>query len=193
METALTTSQIAITGAADGIGLASARMLAKRGATLALGDISQAKLEAALASLGPGKHIATVVDVTNSKQVEEWIQEAATKLGKLDGAANIAGVCRHPAPITEESDENWDTTMGINAKGIFNCMRAQLKHMNDGGSIVNFASVGGLIGTPNFSVYNASKWAVVGLTKSVAREAGERSIRVNAICPGMTNTLLLIL
>jgi NAD(P)-dependent dehydrogenase (short-subunit alcohol dehydrogenase family) len=93
-------------------------MLAKRGATLALSDINKEKLDAALESLGPGKHIVSVVDVSNSKQVNEWIDDAAKKLGKLDGAANIAGVCRHPAPIVDETDENWDVTMGMHSKAV---------------------------------------------------------------------------
>ncbi|KAM5341811.1 hypothetical protein ACJ41O_014842 [Fusarium nematophilum] len=184
-------SQIAITGASSGIGLATAQLLAARGAILSLADLDNEGLKRCaqeLPTAGGQIHLTTVVDVRRGDQVEEWIRSTANKLGNLDGAVNLAGVVTDGVVITEETDAHWDILMDVNARGVFNCMRAQLKHMNDGGSIVNAASVAGKVGGPTWSIYAASKHAVIGMTKSVAREVGSRAIRVNAIAPGAINT-----
>lgn len=88
------------------------------------------------------------------------------------------------------TDEDWDRTMNINARGVFNCLRAQLKVMTSGGSIVNVASVAGISGAPQIGIYSASKHAVVGLTRTAAKEAGASGIRVNAVAPGVIETPL---
>ncbi|KAK5192436.1 hypothetical protein LTR99_010436 [Exophiala xenobiotica] len=178
---------IALTGAASGIGLATAKLLASQGNTLSLCDIQGEALEVVLDSLPGEGHIITVVDVSQSREVDAWIQKTVEQLGRLDGAVNFAGIVRL-GPITEASDEDWERTMAINCSGVFYCLRAELKSMLDGGSIVNASSVAGLRGVVSSSVYVASKHAVTGLTKVAARDVGHRNIRVNAVAPGTIET-----
>ncbi|KIW33834.1 uncharacterized protein PV07_00653 [Cladophialophora immunda] len=129
---------IAITGGASGIGLATAKLLAERGAIVSLADTNQAGLDDALKAL-PGterKHSAVIVDVRDGKQVDSWIEQIVSEHGRLDGAANVAGILvGGHVPISEETDEGWNRTMDVNAKGVFNCLRAQLRIMNAGASI----------------------------------------------------------
>jgi len=180
---------IAITGAGSGIARATAKVLASRGAVLSLADRDQSGLDETLKSLEGSKHIATVLDVRKPAEIEAWMEKTVKELGKLDGACNLAGVHTGKGKIlAEETDENWDFIFDVNAKGVFQCMRSELNHMNDGGSMVNAASVAGIKGIPNSSIYVASKHAVVGMTKSAARENGHRNIRINAIAPGAINT-----
>lgn len=185
--------QIAITGAASGIGLAIATLLASRGAVIALADINESGLSKAVSSLSEVKgssksHTTTVVRVEDSSAVSSWIEDTKSKFGRLDGAANFAGVYRDKQRgFTNATDEEWDTTMAINAKGVWNCLRAELTHMTEGGSIVSAASVAGHIGVGS-GPYCASKWAVVGMTKGAAREGGPKGIRVNCVAPGFIET-----
>lgn len=131
--------QIAITGAASGMGLATAKLLASRGAIISLADINEEAVKAAAKSMtGSDKHMSTVVDVRSSQSVNAWIESTVQKLGKLDGAVNMAGVITHATPITEETDENWEFAFSVNTRGVFYCLRAQLKAMAAGGSIVGF-------------------------------------------------------
>ncbi|EXJ66786.1 uncharacterized protein A1O5_09981 [Cladophialophora psammophila CBS 110553] len=184
---------IAITGAGSGIGLATARYLAERGASLSLADIAQQNLEAAIELVTKhspnAKVIGTVVDVSKTDEVEAWIQKTVSHLGKLDGGANLAGVFTEEAKgIVEMSDNTWDWIIGINLTGLMYCLRAQLKAISDGGSIVNATSVAGMVGSAQFPAYSTSKHGVIGLTKCAAREAGSRSVRVNVVCPGRIET-----
>jgi NAD(P)-dependent dehydrogenase (short-subunit alcohol dehydrogenase family) len=180
---------VAITGAGSGIARALAKVLASRGAILSLADRDQEGLNDTLKVLEGSKHITTVVDVRSTSGVEAWIDKTVKQLGKLDGAANLAGVHTGKGRVlAEETDENWDFIFDVNAKGVFKCMRSELNHMAEGGSIVNAASVAGIKGIPNSSIYVASKHAVVGMTKSAARENGHRNIRINAIAPGTIDT-----
>jgi NAD(P)-dependent dehydrogenase (short-subunit alcohol dehydrogenase family) len=181
---------IAITGAGSGIGRVTALECAKRGASLALSDRDEASLSRLLGELKEQgvTAITTVVDVTNSDQVDGWIKETVAHFGRLDGAANIAGVVGQPggkvfANITEITNEHWSTILDINLTGLFYCLRAQLRVMQSGGSIVNVASMAGVIGRPGIAAYSSSKHGVIGLTKSAAKEVGERGIRVNALAP----------
>ncbi|KAJ0426896.1 hypothetical protein BJY00DRAFT_297840 [Aspergillus carlsbadensis] len=170
---------IAITGAASGIGLATCRMLASHGAVLYLADRDSKGLEAAISSLeNSSAHMKTTLDIRDSSQVDTWIRSTIKEFGQLDACINLAGVVTDGRPLADESDENWAFLMDVNAKGVFNCLRAQLKYIRDGGSIVNAAS----------AIYSASKHAVIGLTKSAAREVGGRNIRVNCIAPATINT-----
>ncbi|KAE8377375.1 hypothetical protein BDV26DRAFT_263700 [Aspergillus bertholletiae] len=178
---------IAITGAASGMGLATAKLLASRGAVISLADINEAAVKAATESLtGSDKHMYTVIDVRSSQSVDAWIQSTVEKLGKLDGAVNMAGVITPAKPITEETDDAWDFNFAVNARGVFFCLRAQLKAMTDGGSIVSAASVFGQMGSPGVAPYCASKAAVIGLTRTAAKE--NPHIRVNCVAPGSVNT-----
>ncbi|KAF2154453.1 hypothetical protein K461DRAFT_327400 [Myriangium duriaei CBS 260.36] len=187
MNTLGVVERIAITGAASGMGLATAKLLASRGALLSLADFNGTALQTALDSLpGSESHILSVVDVRNSKSVDAWIQATIDKFGKLDGAVNMAGIIRPAVPVAKLSDDDWENTFAVNAKGVFACLRAELKAMKAGGSIVSAASVFGQFGAPGNAAYCASKAAVIGLTRTAAKENQE--IRVNAVCPGSVNT-----
>ncbi|KAJ9654564.1 hypothetical protein H2201_008975 [Coniosporium apollinis] len=178
---------IAITGAASGMGLATAKLLASRGAIISLADINQEAVKAAANSLvGSEKHIAAVVDVRSSQSVNAWIESTVQKLGKLDGAVNMAGVITPATPLTQETDEHWEFAFSVNTQGVFYCLRAQLKAMAAGGSIVSAASVFGQFGAPGNSAYCASKAAVIGLARTAAKE--NQHIRVNCVAPGSVNT-----
>ncbi|KAE8161946.1 hypothetical protein BDV40DRAFT_312852 [Aspergillus tamarii] len=178
---------IAITGAASGMGLATAKLLASRGAIISLADINEAAVKEATESLtGSDKHMYTVVDVRSSQSVDSWIKSTVDRLGKLDGAVNMAGVITPAKPITEETDETWDFNFAVNMRGVFFCLRAQLKAMTAGGSIVSAASAFGQMGSPGVAPYCASKAAVIGLTRTAAKE--NQHIRVNCVAPGSVNT-----
>jgi len=179
---------ICITGAASGIAYATARHFASKGAILSLADIQEQPLNDLAADLqkSGAQVLATVVDVTNRKSVESWIAATVEKFGKLDGAANLAGVIgkqNNIAGVADIDDDDWDFVQNVNVKGLLNCLRAQVPHLRDGGAIVNAASILGLIGTKNSIAYVASKHAVVGMTRTLAKELGERNIRVNCFCP----------
>ena len=181
---------IAITGGASGIGLETAKLLASRGAKLSLADVSEENLEAAVlaieASSGPGSVISTTLDVRNREAVEKWIAETVSTFGKINGAANLAGVLPRQAlqaNIEEIDDDDFERVMGINVTGTLNCLRAELKVMAAGASVVNAASVGGLKSMRKNGAYVTSKHAVVGLTKAASAEAAEKGVRVNAIAP----------
>lgn len=180
---------VAITGGASGIGLATAHLLASRGASLSLADVFENGLDAASKAIKT-KHnveiLTFVLDVRKPAQVDAWITETVSKLGKLDGAANIAGVIPKTigvGGIAEMTVEEWDFVIGVNLTGVMHCMRAQMKSIADGGSIVNASSIAGLTGRPNNGAYAASKHGVIGLTKSAAKEIGSRGVRVNSFAP----------
>lgn len=182
---------IAITGGASGIGLATARICAERGASLAISDIQTALLEQSVAQLKADfpntKVVGTHVDVTKSESVDSWIDATVKHFGKLDGAANIAGVEKARkdvfCDVEDLPNEDWDFVIGVNLTGVFYCVRAQLKVMERGASIVNCASLAGLMGRPGICAYSVSKHGVVGLTRTVAKEVGGKGIRVNAVAP----------
>lgn len=112
---------------------------------ISLADINEKALEQAIQSLpNSEKHMTTVIDVRNRKSVDGWIQSTVDRLGKLDGAVNMAGIITPAAPITEETDENWDFTFSVNTRGVFFCLRAELNAMKAGGSIVSPIPVLGL-------------------------------------------------
>lgn len=187
---------IAISGAASGIGRATALECARRGASLALSDKDETGLTETLGQLhAQGVNaIITKVDVTDSDEVDSWISSVVEHFGRIDGAANIAGVVGQPggrvfANITEITNEHWDAIIGINLTGLFYCLRAQLRTMHAGASIVNVASMAGIMGRPGIAAYSSSKHGVVGLTKTAAKEVGERGIRVNALAPSVRFTL----
>ncbi|KAJ4369564.1 hypothetical protein N0V83_005326 [Neocucurbitaria cava] len=186
----MTGKVIAITGGASGIGLATAHLLASRGATLSLADVSEQGLQDASKSI-KAKHnvdiLTFVLDVRKPEQVDGWIEETVAKFGKLDGAANIAGVIPKTigvGGIAELEAEEWNFVIGVNLTGVMHCLRAQMKAISDGGSIVNAASIAGLQGRPNNAAYSASKHGVIGLTKSAAKEIGAKGVRVNSFAPG---------
>ncbi|KAF2496318.1 NAD(P)-binding protein [Lophium mytilinum] len=194
----------AITGAASGIGLATATLLASQGALLTLADTDDDrldKLELDLAHPINGVKVHTrKVDVRDCAQVDSWIADSVRDFGRpLDGAANLAGIAGTLGPARAFDDADYDAVFAVNVKGTFNSLRAELAHMRvadpangiGGGSIVNAASVVGVKGLPGVGVYSASKFAVVGITKSAAADEGATGIRVNAIAPGFVDTPLM--
>ncbi|KAH8769303.1 3-oxoacyl-reductase [Hyaloscypha finlandica] len=207
MSTNLKGKAIAVTGAASGIGRATAKMLAERGAVLAIADLNGEALETVVSELkSSGAAVTgTVLDVRDAKKVEEWITDIVEREGRLDGAANLAGVIGLSTGISLIEDypySEFDYILDVNMKGIFNCMRAELKAMKslieegkkeEGkgqklASIVNMASVAGTTGMGRNCAYVASKHAIVGLTRSAAKECGGCGVRVNAIAPGVIDT-----
>jgi len=186
---------IAITGAASGIGLATAHFLAQRGARLSLADLDVEALRAselAIRESCPSIEIlSTVLDVRMESDVERWITNTVKTFGSLSGAANLAGVfgkCTNIANVAEMERADWDFVIGVNLTGLFNCIKAELKVVKAGASIVNAASLAGLQGAAKCAAYCASKHGVVGLTNSAAKEVGDKEIRVNCICPGIIET-----
>ena len=183
---------VAITGASSGIGLATSHMMAARGAKLSLADVNEAGLETAKKSIlaaTPSAEIITFpVDVRKWAQVEAWISKTSEHFGRLDGAVNLAGVVPKDigldkGGIDQLDEAEYDFIMGVNTLGVALCMKAQVPKMGKGGSIVNASSIAGLIGRSKNSIYSASKHAVMGLTRSAAKEVGVKGIRVNAINP----------
>ncbi|KAJ4308404.1 hypothetical protein N0V94_009370 [Neodidymelliopsis sp. IMI 364377] len=159
---------IVITGAASGMGLETARLFASKGAKLSLADVQEQPLKDLETELQQtsAQVMATVVDIAKRAQVESWITATVERFGKLDGCANLAGVIgkqSNVVPIEDVDDDDWDFIYSVNVIGLRNCLRAQVPHMNEGGSIVNASSILGLIGSPNNLAYASSKHAVVGV------------------------------
>jgi NAD(P)-dependent dehydrogenase (short-subunit alcohol dehydrogenase family) len=184
-----TNSVIAITGAASGIGLATAHLLASRGANLSLADVQKEALEKVKAEI-KGKYNVKVlvfpIDVRKYDQVEDWIAQTVKQLGGLDGAANLAGVIPKSIgikPLAEQDFDEWEFVIGVNLTGVMHCLKAQLSVIKDNGSVVCASSIAGLTGRDRNGSYAASKHGVLGLTRSAAKEVGTRGIRVNSICP----------
>ena len=176
---------VAITGAGSGIGLALTKLLASRGAKLALADNNQDALSKVYAELKEQGFplIARAVDVSKASDVKDWIDETMHVYGRIDGAANIAGIEMVFTNIEDTPDDVWNKVLGVNLSGVFLCVREQVKVMQPGSSIVNAASLAGVMGRPGLGAYVCSKHGVVGLTKTVAKEVGGKGIRVNAVAP----------
>ena len=186
-----------ITGAGhpQGIGWATAIELARSGADVVVTDIDSNQehlqtLAEEITRLGR-KSVPMSLDVTDSAQAESVVEAAISEFGKLDILVNNAGVGIGSAEFLENTDDVWEATIAVNIRGAVNCCRAALRQMRDqgSGSIVNVASLAGLRQVPSMPApYTASKFALVGITKSIAEEFGRNGIRCNAVCPGSVAT-----
>jgi NAD(P)-dependent dehydrogenase (short-subunit alcohol dehydrogenase family) len=186
---------VMVTGAASGIGRATALALAREGATLSLSDVDEGGGTKTLEAVrGAGAEALFLrVDVTDEAQVAAMVAKTVERFGRLDAAFNNAGVENAPTPTTDVTLAVFEQVLAVNLRGVFLCMRAEIPAMlrQGKGSIVNTASVAGLLGAPGLLPYVASKHAVVGMTRTAAAEFTAQGIRVNAVCPGLIDTPML--
>lgn len=165
-----------VTGGGSGIGAATAALLRARGATVVAADLRGGDVE---------------VDVTDEAAVDGAVAAIVAEHGRLDLAANVAGTSGRYAEIVDTDLAAWRRVQAVNLDGMFLCVRAELRVMGEGGSIVNVASGAARMGVVGLAAYSASKHAVLGLTRTAALEAAPRGIRVNAVCPGSVRTPML--
>ena len=188
----LTGQTAIVTGAATGIGEVIARRLTAAGARVAMADIDFEAVCAAAERIGGGA-FAMALDVTKVSEVAAAVAKIVETAGSVEILVNNAGRAGKAAPIWEQSDEDWQRVMDININGPFYLCRAVLPHMRAQGygRIVNIASIAGKEGNPNMVAYSASKAALIGLTKSIAKEVATEGICVNAVTPAVIRTKIL--
>lgn len=182
---------ILITGAGSGIGKATAIKLDGLGATLLLSDInlhSVHNTRARCSSQSQSRHTVESLDVTSSQACDAYIEKVISSGFTIHHVFNCAGINPTAMPITEVTDEYWDKLMNTNLKGTFNITRAVAPHLSSSSSIVNVSSICGVVPVSQYSVYCATKYAVVGFSKCMALELGPRGIRTNVVAPGYINT-----
>ncbi|MDB9770863.1 SDR family oxidoreductase [Polaribacter sp.] len=186
---------VIVTGAGSGIGKATAIHFAKFGATVVVSDRQEAAAKEVVKIIleEGGKAISIPADVTSFEAVENLVAQTVKEFGRLDVIVNNAGIGPNLLRTHQSTLKDWDKVIAVNQTGVFYCMKVALVQFlkQGGGNIVNIASLAGLKASPNNISYSASKFAVVGMTKSVAMEYATKNIRVNAVCPGYTESALL--
>ncbi len=173
-----------VTGAAGCLGRASARLFAAEGARVMLVDRERTALDAALKSLPEGSATAMLADVTSARDTQAYVDSTVARWGPIDVLFSNAGISGVVRPVTEYPEDVFDAVVAVNLKGSFLACKHALPRMRDGGSVIMTSSVVGVTSDPGIAAYAAAKHGLIGLMRTVAKEAASRRIRVNVVAPG---------